>query len=146
MCTSCQSTKNSKSSIKGIMKKFNLKGLTNNVIPVLEGAVGFAAAKAANMLISTTATADEKKAAQNKMIVGGAQLAVGLFMLTMKSQHLKSVGMGIAIAGGHSFVAPTVDKALKAAGLAGIGYSNYPGRNMSNTAMSGIGCSNAFSH
>lgn len=128
------------------MKKINLKGMTSKVIPVLEGAVGFAAAKVANKLISekaaTEAKTDKKKEEQNKMIVGGAQLALGIFLLTQKNAHIQAVGMGVAIAGGHSFVAPYVDSALKSAGFAGVGGPGYPYRYTPNNVMNGsrVGC------
>ena len=131
-----------KSSIKGIskMKKLNLKGMTGKVVPVLEGAIGFGAAKVFNKLISTAAAADASKAETNKMIVGGAQIAAGIFLLTQKNPHLQAVGMGIAIAGGTSFVGKYVDQALSAAGIKGINAPGYPYRYTPNNVMNGIGC------
>lgn len=119
------------------MKKFNVKKITDTVIPVATATVGFGLAKVVNKVDMLQ---------KNPTYSGIAQLGLGIFMSTMKNKHIQNLGFGIAMAGAHSFLATPINDALAKAGITGIGYQPYPGRNMSNTAVSGINCSNQFSH
>ncbi|HMX89686.1 MAG: hypothetical protein K1X68_00255 [Saprospiraceae bacterium] len=126
------------------MKKFSLKSIGEQVIPVAEMGAGFALAKVVPALYEKIAKPAAGKGLSNT-VIGVGQIGVGLFLAGMiKNKHIKNVAVGVAISGAHTFLKDPVDKAIETAGLNAARFSQTPllgtMRTFPNANMNQMGC------
>lgn len=106
------------------MKKFSLKNIGEQIIPVAEMGAGFAAAKVVPALVEKVYKPADGKGLTNTL-VGASQILAGIILAGMvKNKHVKNVGLGVAISGAHTFLQAPIEKAIETAGL---GYTNFRG-------------------